>query len=73
MGKSMDDRHGNASNQAPSDPSPPSNLAISNLSPPRHDTIADLDLQYFEQRVKQWTVPSNLVRHGMSDEWQANI
>ncbi|KAF3049431.1 hypothetical protein E8E11_005563 [Didymella keratinophila] len=83
--KSMDDRHERSSNPAvPNQPSSKhdtvenlhgtsSNHATSNPSPSLPDPVDDLDGQCFEQRAKQWSMPSNVVRYGMSDEWQTNI
>ena len=58
----IDDAHGTSPDHAAPDP-PPS----------LPDPVDNLDEQCFEQRAKQWSIPSSVVRYGMSDEWQANI
>lgn len=50
-----------------------SNHATASTPSSDHRAVDSLDLQCFEQRSKQWIIPSNIMRYGMSDEWQANI
>jgi len=83
--KSMDDRHDTSSTPAISNQSSSKHSIIDDLhgtspdhatpnpSPSLPDPVDDLDGQCFEQRAKQWSMPSNVVRYGMSDDWQTNI